>query len=483
MVGANAQGKTNLLEAMHYVFSLESPRVRNDLPLVRDGANAAFLRGEVQSAAGRYLVEVEIRASGQNRVHLNRSPVRRKRDLRRWVRSVFAGPDDLEVVQGEPDARRRFMDEAVRALWPSREGVGPAYERALRQRNRLLKEWDGAGLPAGLQGWDAELIARGVALTAARKEAVDRLSPAAGEEFRSLSGDPLMVAYRPSVQSEPLAEAFGIALAQRRADELARRTTLIGPHRDELEVAIRSFTVRGFASHGEAWGAALCLRLALAEALAAEVGGEAARSNADLAERADVVVLCHKPAQLAEVAAEVAGRAGAVVSILGGTPLAAVERAYPGVPVYRFMPNIAAEAGRGVLCYAPGAHAADGPEREVLELFGRLGTVIALDEPLIEPATALMGCGPAFFALVVEALVDAGVRHGLPAELGGRMAVETMAGSAAVLSERGLDTLALRRRVTSPGGSTARGLTALERGGVRAALSDAVDAVVEVGRR
>ena len=222
---------------------------------------------------------------------------------------------------------------------------------------------------------------------------------------------------------------------------------------------------------------------ARAEALAAEVGGEALDSNAELAVRADLVVLCHKPAQLAQVAAEIAGRARAVASILGGTPLAEVERAYPGVPVYRFMPNISAEVGRGVLCYAGGARAAEGPEAEVLELFGRVGTVVALDEPLIEPATALMGCGPAFFALVVEALVDAGVRHGLPAEVGAPMAVETMGGTAAVLSARGHDAQALRRRVTSPGGSTARGLAALERGGLRTAFSDAVDAVVEVGRR
>ena len=220
-----------------------------------------------------------------------------------------------------------------------------------------------------------------------------------------------------------------------------------------------------------------------AAALAREVGGEAAGSNAELAERADLVVLCHKPGQLEEVAAEVAERAKAVASILGGTPLAELERAYPGIPVYRFMPNIPAEARRGVFCYAPGTRAAEGPESEVLDLFGRLGTVIVLDEGLMEPATALMGCGPAFFSLVVEGLVDAGVRHGLPAELGERMAVETMAGTAAVLSDGGLDTLGLRRRVTSPGGSTARGLAALERGGLRSALAEAVDAVVEVGRR
>lgn len=220
-----------------------------------------------------------------------------------------------------------------------------------------------------------------------------------------------------------------------------------------------------------------------AQALAIELGGEALDSAAELSERADVVVLAHKPAQLDEVAGELGGRPGAVASILGGTSVAAVERAYPEVPVYRFMPNLAVEARRGVICYAPGARAGEGPERELLDLMGRAGTVVELDEPLIEPATALMGCAPAFFALVVEALVDAGVRHGLPAERAGVMASQTMAGTAALIVDGGLDPGELRRRVTSPGGSTARGLAELERGGVRAAFADAVAAVVEAGRR
>ena len=215
-----------------------------------------------------------------------------------------------------------------------------------------------------------------------------------------------------------------------------------------------------------------------AEALARETGGEACAGNGALADRADLVLLCHKPAQLEEVAEQIGGRAKAVISILGGTPLADLEAVYPGLPVYRFMPTIPAEVGHGVFCYAPGALAGEGPEGDVLELFGRIGTVIKLPEPLIDPATALMGCGPAFFALAVEGLVDAGVRHGLTPEQAGRMAVETMAGTAAVLRESDDDTAGLRRRVTSPGGSTARGLAALERGGLRAALSDAVDAVV-----
>jgi pyrroline-5-carboxylate reductase len=172
-----------------------------------------------------------------------------------------------------------------------------------------------------------------------------------------------------------------------------------------------------------------------------------------------------------------------VVSILGATKVEALERAYPGLPVYRFLPSIPAEVRHGVSCYAPGTRAAEGPEDDVIELFERVGPVVRITEPLIEPAMALMSCGPAFFALVVEALVDAGVRHGLQPADAGHMAVETMAGTAAVLRQHALDTAGLRRRVTSPGGSTARGLEALERAGIRAAFHDAVTAVVEGGKR
>jgi pyrroline-5-carboxylate reductase len=220
---------------------------------------------------------------------------------------------------------------------------------------------------------------------------------------------------------------------------------------------------------------------ARAEALALELQGEALGSAGELAERADVVFLAHKPAQLEEVAGELGGRASAVASVLGGVGLAALERAYPQVPVYRFMPNLAAEVRRGVVCYAPGSRAGDGPEGELLGVVGRVGSVVELEEPLLEPATALAGCGPAFFALAVEALSDAGVRHGLTAERAALLASETMAGTAAMLSGRELGTVELRRRVTSPGGSTARGLEALERGGLRSAFADAVAAVVGAG--
>jgi pyrroline-5-carboxylate reductase len=222
-------------------------------------------------------------------------------------------------------------------------------------------------------------------------------------------------------------------------------------------------------------------------ALAEEVSGRAAGSNRELAERADVVVLAMKPAALGSVAEEirvpVAERGLPVVSILGATSIAAVEQALgPGTPVLRFMPNVAAEVRRGTFCYATGAALDRRAARDLLDLFGLLGELVPVEEQLMDAATALAGCGPAFMALVVEALVDAGVEQGLTAAQAAELAVVTMAGSAALLARRQGDATSLRRQVTSPGGVTAAGIAALERHGVRAAFADAVDAVVERAR-
>jgi pyrroline-5-carboxylate reductase len=219
-----------------------------------------------------------------------------------------------------------------------------------------------------------------------------------------------------------------------------------------------------------------------ARKLAEEMGGEAA-SNLEVAQMADLVVLCHKPAQLASVAAEIAGTLKAVASVLGPTPIAALQQAYPRVPVFRLMPNTPVEVQRGIICYVAAPDVPPALERQVVALLGRLGSVVAIEERLIGPASAVMGVGPAYQALLAEAQVDAAIRHGLGPALAGRLVAETMAGTARLLAARDYDTLAVRREVTSPGGSTARGLAALERGGVRSAFQSAIDAVVlEVAR-
>jgi pyrroline-5-carboxylate reductase len=218
-----------------------------------------------------------------------------------------------------------------------------------------------------------------------------------------------------------------------------------------------------------------------AEALARETGGQALPGAADVARGADLVVLCHKPAQLAEVAAQTGGEARAVVSILGGVPRADVAAAYPDRPVYRVLPSTPVEVRQGVVLLA---RAEPQPlDDAITELFGGLGLLVPLDEELIDTGMGLMSTAPAYYALVAEAQVDAGVRHGLPADRAAQLVVQTMAGTAALLKHRDYDTLAARREVTSPGGSTARGLDALERAGIRAAFSDALDAVRRQGVR
>jgi pyrroline-5-carboxylate reductase len=214
-----------------------------------------------------------------------------------------------------------------------------------------------------------------------------------------------------------------------------------------------------------------------ARALAEELGGEAVDSNLEVARRADLVVLCHKPAQLASVAAEIADQMKPIASVLGATPIAALQEAYPNRPVFRMMPNTAVEVRQGVTCYSPAPETPADVEARVISLFERVGSVFTLSEAQLDAATAISGVGPAYQALLAEAQVEAAVRYGLSAPVAGRLVVETMAGAAALLRARDYDTLAVKREVTSPGGGTARGLAALERAGIRAAFQDAFDAL------
>lgn len=223
---------------------------------------------------------------------------------------------------------------------------------------------------------------------------------------------------------------------------------------------------------------------ARARALAQELGGEALAGNAEVAARADVLVLCHKPAQLDAVAAEIGPGSAPVASILAVTPLSALRAAYPGRPVYRFLPSLPAEVRQGAIVQAAGSAAGaqdDADDAGVVALFEELGTLVVLDDSLVDVAMGLMSCAPAYVALVAEAQIDAGVRRGIPAAQGAELVVQTLAGTAELLRRRGYDTMAVRREVSSPGGLTARGVDALERAGLRRAFSDALDAVLEPG--
>lgn len=204
--------------------------------------------------------------------------------------------------------------------------------------------------------------------------------------------------------------------------------------------------------------------------LAAELGGEAVASNRELAQRADVVVLAVKPAKLDEVAAELE-QAGVVVSLLGATALERVREVFPRAEVVRVMPNLGVEVRRGVLCIA------GEPDGALRSLLGALGHVVNLEDAQFDAATAVMGCAPAYLALAIEAIADAGAADGLDEELARELVVETTAGTAELLRVR--HPADVRRAVASPGGSTEAGLEALDREGAREAFEAAVRASLE----
>ena len=211
-----------------------------------------------------------------------------------------------------------------------------------------------------------------------------------------------------------------------------------------------------------------------AAALVGEVGGEALGSNAELAERADLVLLAFKPYQLDAVAQDVAGKAKRVLSVLGGVTVDQLRSAFPGAAVVSAMPNTPVEVRRGVTAVAEESDL----DEEVRALLERVGLVVVLPERLMGVAGATSGVSPAYVAVVAEAMVDAAVKQGLTPPVATQLVVETIAGTAALLAERDGDTLRVRREVASPGGSTARGLAALERAGLRSAFVQAIEAVM-----
>jgi DNA replication and repair protein RecF len=288
-VGPNGHGKTNLVEAVGYVATLGSHRVATDAPLVRLGAQRAVVRALVSRAGRDSLVEIEIVPGGANRARLNRAPVPRARDVLGALRTVLFAPEDLALVKGDPDGRRRFLDELLVARAPRFAGVRSDYERVLRQRNALLKS-AGAAVRAGrgdvrtLDVWDSHLATAGAELLAGRLRLVQLLAPDVAKAYADVSsgqGD-ASIAYRSSLgddvsADEPpgrdlLAARLLDALAKVRSQELERGVSLVGPHRDDLQINLGPFPARGFASHGESWSLALALRLASYELLREDGG-------------------------------------------------------------------------------------------------------------------------------------------------------------------------------------------------------------------
>jgi DNA replication and repair protein RecF len=282
LTGSNGQGKTNLVEAAYYVATFGSHRVSADAPLVRHGAERAIIRAAVSGAVRDSLVEIEVNPGRANRVRLNRVPLPRPREALGVLQCVLFAPEDLAVVKGDPDQRRRYLDDLLVACRPRYAGVRSDYERIVRQRSALLKSARarGGGVPRGLEVWDDQLVATGVELTAGRLELVQAIRPLVARAYSAVSGaaGDTGLRYRqvfrsddePEPEREKLANDMRAALADSRRAELDRAVCLVGPHRDELELSIGGLPARGYASHGESWSMALALRLAAFEVLRAD---------------------------------------------------------------------------------------------------------------------------------------------------------------------------------------------------------------------
>lgn len=288
--GGNGSGKTTVLEAAWYAAALGSHRTSSDEVLVRRGKPSGIVRVDVvRSVAGAServeKIELEVRTGGRARTKLGGANVPRRRDVLGILRAAIFAPERVAIVRGDPGDRRRFADELLVQLHPRYHAVIKEYERALRQRNALLRDIvAGRARTDGLDAWDEALAKPGGELAAGRAKAIAALAPFAGKAYAAVGeGEDLTIGYAPRTapaafgpdapEQPPAvwADAIRAALLERRRDETIRGTTLAGPHRDDIEIAIGGLPSRTHASQGEAWMAAVGIVLGAHDAIAAQL--------------------------------------------------------------------------------------------------------------------------------------------------------------------------------------------------------------------
>jgi DNA replication and repair protein RecF len=311
-LGPNGQGKTNLVEAVGYLASLSSHRVATDQPLVRFGADRAVIRGVVVRAGRETLVELELNLGGRNRAQLNRAPMPRPREILGTLGTVLFAPEDLALVKGDPSGRRAFLDDLLVQRQPRWAGVRADHDKVLKQRGALLKSaapvlrrggsrrqgrftTEGESVTEAresalhtLDVWDSQLARIGAQLLSGRLRLVRALAPYLSQAYQAVSAaqSDARVEYRSSLR-EPIAAAIAggevpdvdelekellASFAEVRDQEVERGMSLVGPHRDDLQLFLGPLQARGYASHGESWSLALALRLAAFQLLRADLG-------------------------------------------------------------------------------------------------------------------------------------------------------------------------------------------------------------------
>lgn len=286
-IGPNGQGKTNLVEAIGYLSTQDSHRVSNDAPLVRAGAARAVVRAAVVRDDREAFLEIEINPGKANRARVNRAALNRPRELLGVLRTVLFAPEDLALVKGDPDGRRRFLDALLVTRHPRFAAVRADYDRVLKQRNTLLRTAAAARRagPAGdyrtLGVWDEHLARLGGELLEGRLALLSALTPLAAKAYDQVApgGGPLELTYRSTLgdhaeslptDRDALSVALLDVLSALRSQELERGVTLAGPHRDDVALSLAALPAKGYASHGESWSVALALKLSAYELLRAE---------------------------------------------------------------------------------------------------------------------------------------------------------------------------------------------------------------------
>ena len=282
LIGANAQGKSNLLESVYTAALGRSPRASTDVEVVRFGQDRAYVRAEVRDPRVDVLEVAVDRTTGEKRMKVNGVVVQRGQLLGRMA-VVLAGPLDGDVIRGAAGARRRLLDAALSQASPSYFFALTRYLRVVRQRNRLLAE--GAG-PEARAPWDEQLVALGATLVERRRGFVRALATRAAKRHARVSDgseelevtyactadDPHDPAFPAGGRDPDDAAALARALSRRRSEELRRRTSLVGPHRDDLRITVNGIDLRVFGSRGQQHTAALSLRLGETELLHEELG-------------------------------------------------------------------------------------------------------------------------------------------------------------------------------------------------------------------
>ena len=294
--GPNGQGKTNLVEAMNFFAALDSHRVAGHNPLIKQGKSTAIISLELSHENRDLLLEYEINADSSNRARLNKSEVAKPKDILGYLNSVIFAPEDLDIVKRDPSNRRAFLDQLIVQFNPRMHGVYADYDRVLKQRNTLLKSARATGTKgeslSTLDAWDQALIKNGTEIIAARVAITGKLSPSLVTNYQNIAksnNEPSMFIRSSVVESskldqddletqdalettnkEDISGLFQQKLSLLRNKELERGITLVGPHRDDLQLNLGSLPAKGYASHGESWSYALSLKLASLEILKSE---------------------------------------------------------------------------------------------------------------------------------------------------------------------------------------------------------------------